>query len=318
MTPARVALLSDRGVVRVAGEDAEKLLQGIITSDMGLLARQPAIHTALLTPQGKILFEFFVAKAPGGYLLEAAKDKTAELAKRLAMYKLRAKVEIADVSDQWDAWAAWGADSLEEPWMLEAQSPEEDLQVTDLGFLDSVSFRDPRLWELGSRWIVPTRLRPQLARMVSSHSLGASDDYHAHRITLGVPEGGKDYAFGDAFPHEADMDDLHGVSFDKGCFVGQEVVSRMQHRAHVRKRVVPVDGEAPLTSGADIMVGAAAVIGRIGSAAGTHALGFLRLDRAAEATAKGEVLTAGGVPVRMRKPEWAQFELAPALPADAP
>src|SRR4029077_19478727 len=96
MAPANMALLSDRGVVRVAGEDAEKLLQGIITNDMDLLASQPAIHAALLTPQGKVLFAFFVLKAGDGFLLETAADKAADLAKRLSMYKLRAKATITD------------------------------------------------------------------------------------------------------------------------------------------------------------------------------------------------------------------------------
>ena len=134
------------------------------------------------------------------------------------------------------------------------------------------------------------------------------DDYHAHRIALGVPEGGKDYAFGDAFPHEADLDQLGGVSFDKGCFVGQEVVSRMQHRAAVRKRVVPVEGEAALIAGVEVNAGAA-TIGVIGSVAGRRALAMLRLDRAAEAKAKGEPITAGGVPITLVKPAWATFAL---------
>src|SRR6185503_12550677 len=132
-----------------------------------------------------------------------------------------------------------------------------------------------------------------------------------------VPEGGKDYVLGDTFPHEADLDQLNGVSFGKGCFVGQEVVSRMQNRASVRKRVVPIEGEAPLTSGAEIKVGEAA-IGTIGSVAGKLALALIRLDRAAEAKAKGQVLTAHGVPVALRKPGWATFDFASAAAQEAP
>jgi folate-binding protein YgfZ len=129
-----------------------------------------------------------------------------------------------------------------------------------------------------------------------------------------VPEGGKDYAFGETFPHEADLDQLGGVSFTKGCFVGQEVVSRMQNRASIRKRIVPVVGAAPLTTGAEVAAGAA-VIGTIGSVAGTHGLALVRLDRAAEAAAKGDSLTAGGVAIALRRPDWATFELAPAVTA---
>jgi folate-binding protein YgfZ len=290
MAPVQIALLPDRGVVRVAGEDADKLLQGIITNDMGLLAGQPAIHAGLLTPQGKILFDFLVVKAPGGFLLETAGEKVPELIKRLQLYRLRAKVEIADASSQHRVFAQWGASS------------------TGSGAAPGVvSYADPRLAGLGWRTLGET------APDIAATDAGA-DAYHAHRIALGVPEGGKDYAFGDAFPHEADFDLLNGVSFDKGCFVGQEVVSRMQHRGQARKRVVPIAGEAPLTSGAEITAGTA-VIGTVGSVAGPQALAMIRLDRWVEAKAKGERIHAGGVPIALRQPAWAKSDLLAARSA---
>jgi hypothetical protein len=297
-TGARIALLADRGVVRVAGEDASRLLQGVITADMELLSAQPAIHAALLTPQGKILFDFFVLKAPGGFLLETAADKAADLAKRLTMYKLRAKADIQDRSAAYRAFAAWGS----------APSHVGGAGETHI-------FPDPRLGALGWRGLTDARLVSGIASAVGGLDASA-EDYHAHRISLGVPEGGKDYAFGDTFPHEVDLDQLNGVSFSKGCFVGQEVVSRMQNRASVRKRVVPVAAEATLTPGAEVKAGAA-VIGSVGSVAGTQALALVRLDRAAEAAAKGDRLTAGGVAITLRKPQWATFDLAPAATAGA-
>jgi folate-binding protein YgfZ len=297
-TGARIALLADRGVVRVAGEDAEKLLQGVITGDMELLSAQPAIHAALLTPQGKILFDFFVVKALGGFLLETAADKAAHLAKRLAMYKLRANADIQDRSADYRVLVAWTPASFD---------------VGEVG--GALFFPDPRLHALGWRALAEAKCAPGIAPAIGGIE-ASPQDYHAHRIALGVPEGGKDYTFGDAFPHEADLDQLEGVSFTKGCFVGQEVVSRMQNRASIRKRVVPVAGAAPLTSGAEVNAGAA-VIGTIGSVAGTQALALVRLDRAAEAIAKGETLTAGGVAIALRKPDWATFDLAPAATAGA-
>jgi tRNA-modifying protein YgfZ len=299
MTSARIALLADRGVVRVTGEDAEKLLQGIISNDMDLLASQPAIHAALLTPQGKILFDFFVVKIGGGFLLETARDKAGDLAKRLNLYKLRAKVDIRDASDDYRVSALWGP------------SPHNFGETAG-----TVSFPDPRLPALGSRILSEARLAANVA--AATNGVDASPEaYHAHRIALGVPEGGQDYAFGDTFPHEADLDQLNGVSFSKGCFVGQEVVSRMQNRANVRKRVVPSEGEAALTPGVEVQAGAA-TIGTVGSVAGKLALALLRLDRAAEAKAKGQALTAHGVPLALRKPDWATFDLAPAAAAEAP
>ena len=100
MADTRIALLPDRGVVSVTGEDAGKLLQGVVTNDMGLLEAQPAIHAGLLTPQGKILFDFFVVRTPDGFLLETARDKAAGLADRLMLYRLRAKADIRDVSSR--------------------------------------------------------------------------------------------------------------------------------------------------------------------------------------------------------------------------
>ena len=299
MTPARIAQLADRGVVRVTGADAEKLLQGIVSNDMELLASQPAIHAALLTPQGKILFDFFVVRAGDGFLLEVARDKAADLAKRLNLYKLRAKVDIQDVSEDYRVLALWGP----------SPSAREEAAGT-------VSFADPRLPALGSRILAD--VRSARGKVAAADALDAApEDYHAHRIALGVPEGGKDYVLGDTFPHEADLDQLGGVSFSKGCFVGQEVVSRMQNRGNVRKRVVPIDGEGPLASGAEVTAGTAA-IGTVGSVSGRSALALLRLDRAAEAKAKGQILTADGVPFTLRKPDWATFDMGPAAPAEAP
>ena len=304
MMQAKIAVLPDRGVVRVAGEDARKLLQDIITNDMDLLAAQPAIHAALLTPQGKILFEFFVAAAGAGtYLLETGRDQAAGLAKRLGLYKLRAKVTIEDASAAYRVLALWGAS---------AQSP--------VATKATVSFPDPRLSALGLRILADAKFADAIADDIAGASNAAkvaAEDYHAHRIGLGVPEAGKDYALGDTFPHEADMDRLGGASFTKGCFVGQEVVSRMQHRAHVRKRVVPVEAAGPgqLQPGADIAVGAA-VIGKVGCVAGRRALAMLRLDRAAEARAKGQPLTADGIEVVAHRPHWmAASDLEPAAAA---
>jgi folate-binding protein YgfZ len=278
MTQTKVARLHDRSIVRVAGEDAGKLLQGIVTNDMELLAGQPAIHTALLTPQGKILFEFFLVKATDGFLLDTCRGQADGLVKRLMMYKLRARVSIDGPSLQDQVLAQW-------------RGPQR--HAGKVG--ESVSFPDPRLVQLGWRSIVDAA-----AGAVPD---AAAEDYHAHRIALGVPEGGKDYALGDTFPHEANLDVLGGVSFTKGCFVGQEVVSRMQHRGSVRKRIVIVEGDGPLQSGSDIMAGAAA-IGTIGSTAGRQALALLRLDRAREAIDKGEPLTAAGARIAMRLPDY--------------
>ncbi|MGA7116977.1 MAG: folate-binding protein, partial [Hyphomicrobium sp.] len=250
-------VLPDRGIVAVNGSDATKLLQGLVTNDVALLDTQPAIYAGLLSPQGKILFDFIVVKTRDGALIDVAKDQAAALVKRLTMYKLRAAVTIADVSADHTVVAAFGPDAQ---------------------FGQGIVYSDPRLPDLGLRAIVETK------DAVAVNSEASA--YHAFRIGLGVPEGGLDYAFGDAFPHEALFDQLHGVSFTKGCYVGQEIVSRMEHRGTARKRIVPVNADGPLVEGAAVMAGEVE-IGRVGSVAGSRGLALLRLDRVDEFAAKG-------------------------------
>jgi tRNA-modifying protein YgfZ len=286
MSQGKTALLPDRGVVQVDGSDAEKLLQQLVTNDVALGTSRRPVFAALLTPQGKVLVDFLVVPHGGSYLLDTAADKTAELVKRLKMYRLRARVDITDASDRFIVQAVWH------------DVPQQSEPAGDVSHL-----LDPRLPELGMRMLHGPGVASRLTGELVPEANAAAADYHAHRIALGVPEGGKDYAFGDVFPHEANLDLLHGVSFSKGCFVGQEVVSRMQHRGTARKRIVIVEGDQPLRSGSEVAVGQV-VIGTVGSVAGNRGLALLRLDRADEAEAKGQALTAAGVPIAVRRPAY--------------
>lgn len=284
--------LSDRGVVSVNGPDAEKLLQGLVTNDMGLLRSETALHAGLLSPQGKILFEFFIVRVDGGFLVDVAREKAPDLVKRLTMYRLRAEADIRDASAGFRVYACWNGGS------------------TDALAAGALTFADPRLPELGVRILASASPDGTGLQPAEPHSTAA--DYHAHRIRLGVPEGGRDYPFGDAFPHEALFDQVHGVSFTKGCFVGQEIVARMEHRGTARKRVVPVVAAAPLPQTGTEIQAQEVVIGTLGSVAGTQGLALIRLDRAAEFRGKGVPLTAAGVPVEIVIPPWARFGVEPA------
>lgn len=268
MSQAHIALLADRGVIAVSGEEARHFLDNLVTNDMDLLDTQDAIHAALLTPQGKILFEFMVVKHSAGFLLETARATSGDLLKRLTLYRLRAKVALNNLSASRTVVAAWGG-----------PPPEVPLAVT---------YADPRAPGLGHRLI----MAPEMEQKLAAEDEGVSA-YDRHRIALGVPEAGRDYPLGDAYPHEANFDHFGGVSFTKGCFVGQEVVARMQHKTVVRKRIIRVVGDGPLTEGADISIGTA-TIGRIGSVDGHDGLAMLRLDRAVEAHTKQLSLTSEG------------------------
>jgi folate-binding protein YgfZ len=268
----RAAFLEDRGIVRVSGEDAAAFLQNLLTNDVEALAPHEARYAALLTPQGKILFDFLVVHAPAdagaSYLLDCDRARAADLAKRLSLYKLRAKVAIADESADHGVIAYWHGEPENAP--------------------GGVFYRDPRALGLGHRAILPRAM----AIAVGEADVG---EYEALRISLGVPKGGVDFAFGDAFPHDADMDLLGGVDFKKGCYVGQEVVSRMKHRGEARKRVVRVrlEGAGP-APGVEVTDGERPV-GVLGSSSGRHALALLRLDRVEEAKVAERSLVAGGV-----------------------
>jgi folate-binding protein YgfZ len=285
----KAALLPDRGVVKVAGDDARKFLNGLVTSDVAKVTPAAASFTALLTPQGKIIVDFILAEAPGadggGFFLDCPRALAATLMQRLNFYKLRAKVIVEDLSDILGVLAVWDGSA-----------------TTEYG----LCYHDPRLAALGLRCMLPPHLSGEAAADLGAEFVDPAA-YEVHRITLGVPRGGLDFTYGDAFPHESDMDQLGGVDFDKGCFVGQEVVSRIEHRGTARSRVVPVafDGFAP-EGGTPVSAGGK-TLGTFGSGAEGRGLALLRLDRVGDAIAAGESLVAGGVEIRLIKPAWAQF-----------
>ncbi|HEY8123884.1 MAG TPA: folate-binding protein [Methylocystis sp.] len=262
-----VISLQDRGIVEIAGADATKFLHNLVTNDIAKLVPGEARFCALLAPQGKILVDFLVFVDGEGetrrYLLDCPSDLEPDLLRRLGKYKLRAAVSVTSKSEEFAAFSVLG---------------EARPQIRALAMA-----RDPRAETLGWRVIAPRGTSAEDAR----------DDYETARIAAGVPRGGVDFAYGAAFPHEANMDLLAGVDFTKGCYIGQEVVSRTKHRNLVRKRVTPyhVEGEAP-APGTKVMAGEIEV-GVAGSHSGDRGLALIRLDRLADAMAAGTVLTAG-------------------------
>lgn len=279
------AFLPDRGVVKVAGEDARNFLNGLVTTDLDKLKPGLGRFGALLTPQGKIIVDFLITEAPaghgGGFLIDCPKALAESLATKLKFYKLRAKVTVENLSDDLGVLAAWDGQPAAQP---------------DLGFTDQ------RNEGLGYRILIPEDLKQKLSDLIGAELVDAAA-YEGHRIALGVPRGGLDFMYSDAFPHETNMDRLAGVDFDKGCYVGQEVVSRMQHRGTARTRSVKVllDGPSP-EAGATILAGDKPV-GTIGSTSGGKGIALVRIDRVADALDAGQPLTAGGLALKLAEPD---------------
>ncbi len=279
------AHLVDRGVIRVSGADARSFLQGLLTSDIDAVTPARAGYGALLTPQGKIISDCFVIAIPdedgGGFLLDAPLLQTQDLMKRLKLYKLRAMVALDDLTAASAVIASSDGAAL----------PEEAGLV----------YADPRLPALGQRAITD---REDVATVAPADM----EDYHARRIGLGIPDGGRDFIYGDAFPHEALLDQTGGVSFRKGCYIGQEVVSRMQHRGTARTRIVPIVFTEGLVTemGVEATAGGK-TLGTVGSCANGRGLALLRLDRVADALAAGETLDAGGLAFTLEKPDFIRF-----------
>jgi tRNA-modifying protein YgfZ len=279
--------LPNRGVVKVAGEEARPFLDNLITNGMDAVGIGTGIHAALLTPQGKMITDFCLTEASdedgGGFYCDVPLVAAAELAKRLTFYRLRAKIAVEDLSETLGVVAAWGG-------AVETDSL-------------ALAFVDPRLPGLGLRVIAhKSQTDPLIAELGQPAAL---EDYHAHRAQLGIGEVAFDFVLGDAFPHEINMDQLHGIDFRKGCYVGQEVVSRMQHRGTARTRLIQLRYHEGFvaSAGAPVLAGEK-MLGSTGTAAGGVGLAMIRLDRAAEAMAAGIPILAGGLEASVIKPAW--------------
>jgi len=284
MTNGLLCLLPDPGVVRVSGDDAAHLLDSLITNAMQRIDQGGAIHAGLLSPKGRVEFDFFVTRCGDDFLIETTRDQVDALIKRLTLYRLRAKVTFEDVSENYVMVASLDG-SIDAP-------------------ADAIAYTDPRHPCLGQRILWPVAQRDQLPS-----SIGGPATYAAHRIGLGVPEAGEDYALGEAFPHEAMYDLLGSVDFAKGCFVGQEVVSRMHHLGSPKSRIIAVRADKALSEGARIMAGETQV-GTVGSVDGKLGLALVRLDRALAARTAGTALMVGDAKAELAPPDWADIDMA--------
>ncbi|WP_068318362.1 YgfZ/GcvT domain-containing protein [Polycladidibacter hongkongensis] len=282
--------LKDRSALLIGGADAATLLGNLVTCALPS-KEHPVSFGALLTPQGKILFDFFLHlnavgdEASPSYILELGQDSLPALQKRLMMYKLRADVSI-EIADELAVWVCFAASTEGEPASL-----PEGFDV------------DPRLPQIGGRAIARTSER--FAQLAQSETA----TWQEHLLGLGIGESGRDYELGSVFPHDVNMDQLNGIDFSKGCYVGQEVVSRMKHRGTARRRLVCASASAPLPDAGTDIVASEKAVGVMGSSHNGVAVALVRLDRVSTALAAGTALTTNGIPIALHVPTYAGFQL---------
>jgi folate-binding protein YgfZ len=299
-TPDRFVVLADRGLIGVDGADAREFLQGLVSNDVRRVAPDRAIHAAFLTPQGKYLHDFFIVDDNGGLLLDCEARRLDDLKRRLGIYKLRAKVALADRSEAFVVAALIG-DGILATLGLPAETPGAAAR-----FADGVVYVDPRLAAAGARAVLP---RDGAAKALEDAGFAAADRraYDALRIHLGLADGSRDMEVEKAILLENGFDELHGVDWDKGCYMGQELTARTRYRGLIKKRLVPVavDGPLPATGTPVMFEGKEA--GEIRSGVEGAALALMRLEYLDRAAASGQPFTAADARITATKPDWAAF-----------
>jgi len=279
--PSMIASLPDRGVIAVSGEDRKSFLQGLITNEIGRLDPATPLYAALLTAQGKYLHDFFLVEDGDRILFDVEADRRADLLRRLTLYRLRARVTLDDLSEDMAVTAIWNV----------AAPP---------AFPEALVYADPRLPGLGFRVLAARATAP--VPTTDAHA------YDLHRLSLGVPDGARDLEVERTLILEGNLDALNGVSFEKGCYVGQELTARMKYRGKVRKRVLPVTVAGALPEPGTPITDGAREIGTLRSGRGTRALALLRV----EDITFGTPYACGEATVTPLRPDWLPGDVLPA------
>jgi folate-binding protein YgfZ len=296
--------LGERGLLAVAGDDRRGFLQGLISNDIEKAAPDRAIHAALLTAQGKYLHDFFIAALQLGgqgeiLVLDGEAARLADLQRRLTLYKLRAKVTLAPAPGDLAVFAAFGSGALA------ALALPDEAGAARL-HAGGVAFVDPRLAALGARVIAP---REAAAAKLRGDGFEAADfaAYDRLRLENGIPDGSRDLAVEKAILLEAGFDELNGVDWQKGCYVGQELTARTKYRGLIKKRLMPVRVEGALPPAGTLVTLDGKEAGEMRSGRGGLALALLRLEAVAAAEETGQTLQAGEARLTPIKPSWGQF-----------
>jgi hypothetical protein len=284
------AVLEDRAVLEVGGEDRVAFLQGLVSNDVAKAAPDRALHAALLTAQGRYLHDFFLFAHGPLLLLDAEAARREDLRRRLALYRLRSKVTLT-AEDAWLVAVAWGDGAA-------AALGLGDDAGTARAVEGGIAAVDPRLAALGARLVLPRESAAATLEALGFARAGR-EAYDRLRLGLGVPDGSRDLEVEKALLVESGFDELNGIDWQKGCYIGQELTARMKYRALVKKRLVPVSVEGPLPAPGTPVTHAGEEAGELRSGADGMALALLRLDAMEKAP-----LSAGEARVTPRRPPW--------------
>lgn len=296
MASPRYIVLEDRGIVMIGGEDRRTFLQGLISNDVTRVDATRTVYAAFLTPQGKYLHDFFVAEAGDGFALDCERERASDLVRRLRMYKLRSKVGIEDTSEQWVVAALIGseaADAVGLPVEAGAAKP----------FLGGTAFVDPRLADAGLRAILP-RAGAEDRLAEAGFAADGRETYDRQRIALGLADGSRDMELERTILLECGFDELHGVDWEKGCFLGQELTARTKYRGLIKKRLIPVQVEGPLPEHGAPILKDGREVGEMRSGTAGMGLAMLRLDALDQAEGEAEPFISGEARLTPRPPSW--------------
>ena len=296
MSGTEAVLLEHRGVLRAGGENLVAYLQGIVSNDVARVAPERAVWAAFLTPQGKFLHEFFIGDLGGDFLLDCEADRLPDLQRRLTLYRLRSQVTLADARADFSVAVLFGEGCLDRLGLAAEPGAARP-------FGGGIVFCDPRLAALGARAILP-RDGAEAALTDAGFTLGDGTAYDRLRMSLGVPDGSRDLEVEKSILLENGFDELHGIDWDKGCFMGQELTARTKYRALIKKRLLPVAIEGPAPEPGTPVLAGERQAGVMRSASGDVGLALLRLEYL---EGEHEPFTADAARITPTKPDWAVF-----------
>lgn len=291
MQPAFYVIPDGRGVIAIGGEDRRTFLQGLVSNDVQRVSAERAVYAALLTPQGRFLHDFFIAAIGDTLYLDCEAERRDDLRRRLSLYRLRSKVTLADATEQFAVALLFGEDVL-----TRAGLPAEAGRGAALN--GGIVYVDPRLPQLGARALLP-RASALDTLTNRGFAAGTLDTYDRMRLSLGVPDGSRDLPIEKAILLENGFDELNGIDWQKGCYMGQELTARTRYRGLVRKRLLPVAIEGPPPPpGTPVMRGDTEV-GVMRSSRDDLGLALLRLEDLGTGP-----LSAGGSRISPHQPDW--------------